>query len=95
MHRQQPGWRILKMNDRNTVIQQIQEGLGWDFSHEEAEQVYENMQLNGVIIHDTSGPRLPDGIDLNAEYGKVFPLTTKEVMRDVAASWAGVKFVRT
>jgi len=80
------------MNDRDSVIQQIQESLDSDFSL--AEKVYDSMRLNGVIIHDASGPRLPDGIDLIAEYKKVFPLTTKEIMRDVAASWAGVKFRR-
>jgi transcriptional regulator of met regulon len=80
------------MNDRDSVIEQIQESLGSDFSL--AEKVYDSMHLNGVIIHDASGPRLPDGIDLIAEYYKVFPLTTKEVMRDVAASWAGVEFRR-
>lgn len=80
------------MNDRDSVIQQIQESLDSDFSL--AEKVYDSMHLNGVIIHDASGPRLPDGIDLIAEYYKVFPLTTKEILDDVAASWAGVKFRR-
>jgi transcriptional regulator of met regulon len=80
------------MNDRNSVIQQIQESLGSEPSV--AERIYESMQLNGAIIHEASGPRLPDDIDLTAEYRKVFPVTAKEILRDVAASWAGVKFRR-
>jgi hypothetical protein len=56
------------MNDRDSVILQIQESLDSDFSL--AEKVYDSMHLNGVIIHDANGPRLSDGIDLVAEYNK-------------------------
>jgi hypothetical protein len=80
------------MNDRDSVIQQIQESLDIELSV--AEEIYDSMHRNGVIVHEASGPRLPDDINLTAEYYKVFPLTTEEIMRDVAASWAGVEFRR-
>jgi pentatricopeptide repeat protein len=60
------------MKGRKDLIQQILDGLRGECSRDEAEELYDSMQLNGIIIHDASGPRLPDDIDLIWEYDEVF-----------------------
>lgn len=52
-------------NDKNNVINQIQDGLGSEGSRELAEQMFAAMRVDGRIIYDDlRGLQIRDGVDL-------------------------------
>lgn len=55
------------MNDRNNVINQIENALGPEGSRELAEKIYDHLRDDDVITYDDlHGLVLPDDVDLVA-----------------------------
>lgn len=55
------------MNDRNNVINQIQDGLGSEGSRELATRIYDHLRANGQITYnDRDGLVLDPRVDLIA-----------------------------
>ena len=55
------------MNDRNNVINQIQDGLGSEGSRELAEKIFDALRADGTIYWDDyQGLVLPADVDLIA-----------------------------